>query len=324
LTVVGTAATVGYLDDASTGAEIGARVAECGRARCVSPLAALAAELDAIDDAALVATVLGAPPTAPAGPRSAPDAREPPAGLRIPFVGEVVLRDLSLPVLTLTLAAVDGFNPCALWVLVFLIGLLLGHPDALRRWLLGGVFLATTAIVYYLVIAAWLNALLVLGTLTPLRIVIGFAALAGGAYYGYRYFTADPSCRVVGGERRQRIMGGLRGAAREPRFAAAAAAIVALAIGVNFVELLCSAGIPAVYTQVLALTPMAAWQYHAWLAAYVLVFLADDVAIFVTAMLTLQIAGANRYAHRAQLLGAVVLLTVGVLLIARPEWLRFA
>jgi hypothetical protein len=128
---------------------------------------------------------------------------------------------------------------------------------------------------------------------------------------------------VIGTERRQRIMTGLRAAAGEPRFVAAVAAVIVLAIGVNFVELLCSAGIPAVYTQILALTPMAAWQYYAWLAAYVLVFLADDVAIFVTAMLTLQIAGAHRYAHRAQLVGAVVLLIIGALLILRPEWLVF-
>jgi hypothetical protein len=75
---------------------------------------------------------------------------------------------------------------------------------------------------------------------------------------------------------------------------------------------------------VLALTPMPAWQHYAWLALYVLVFLADDLAIFAAAMLTLQMTGAaQRYAHRAQLAGAIVLTAIGALLIARPEWLRF-
>lgn len=317
MTVVGSSAIVGYLDDASTGAQIRALAAECRRTGCTSPLAAFAAELGAAEDSALAAAELGFAP-------AVPDAAEPPEPFRVPLIGEVDLRDLSLPVLTLTLAAVDGFNPCALWVLVFLIGLLLGHPDPLRRWWLGGVFLATTALVYYVVIAAWLNAVLLLGAVAWLRIAIGLTALGGGAYYAYRYFRADRTCRVVGAKRRQRILAGLRAAALEPRFAAAAAAIAALAIGVNFVELLCSAGIPAVYTQILAMTPMPAWQYHAWLGAYVLVFVADDAAIFVTAMLTLQLAGVDRYAHRAQLIGAIVLLTVGALLLARPEWLTFS
>jgi hypothetical protein len=94
------------------------------------------------------------------------------------------------------------------------------------------------------------------------------------------------------------------------------------AVGVNFIELLCSAGIPAVYTQVLALTPMTRWKHHLWLGLYVLIFLADDLAIFAGAMLTLQVTGgAGRYAHHAQLVGGIALLVVGVLLITRPEWL---
>ena len=90
--------------------------------------------------------------------------------------------------LTVVLASVDGFNPCAMWVLIFLVGLLLGLQDPVRRWMLGGIFLLTTALVYYGVIAAWLNVLLVLGLVAWLRIVVGVGAVAGGAYYAYQYF----------------------------------------------------------------------------------------------------------------------------------------
>ena len=321
LIVIGDGAIVGYLDDASTGAEIAARAAACAGTECVNLLGPLAAEIEATDDPALARAQLAAGgEQAPAPGTAIPETTR----RHVPFFGEVDFGTLSLPVLTIALAAVDGFNPCALWVLVFLIGLLLGHADAPRRWMLGGLFLLTTGVVYYAVIAAWLNMLLVIGAVAWLRVAIAVVALIGGGYYAYRYFTADVSCRIVGGARRERVFASLRSATREPRFLAAATAIVVLAVGVNFVELLCSAGIPAVYTQLLALTPMPSWQYHAWLAVYVLVFVADDVAIFVTAMLTLQIAGAHRYAHRAQLVGALVLLVVGALLLTRPEWLSFA
>jgi hypothetical protein len=325
LTVIDTTAIVGYLDDASTGREIDELIAGCARSACVNTLAELAADMPTSDDRALALAAIDA---SPATPNPAPAAGSAAGGavrVRLPWLGEVDPQSLSLPVLTVVLASVDGFNPCAMWVLIFLVGLLLGLQDPVRRWMLGGIFLLTTALVYYGVIAAWLNVLLVLGLVAWLRIVVGVGAVAGGAYYAYQYFqSGEALCRVASAAERQSVTARLRAAALEPRFFAAAAAIAMLAVGVNFVELLCSAGIPAVYTQVLVLTPMPAWQHHLWLALYVLVFLADDVAIFVAAMLTLKVTGgAGRYAHHAQLVGGVVLLVVGALLIGRPEWLRF-
>jgi hypothetical protein len=62
--------------------------------------------------------------------------------------------------LTIVLGAVDGFNPCAMWVLVFLIGLLVGMRDPVRMWSYGAAFLLTSAAVYFAFMAAWLNIVL--------------------------------------------------------------------------------------------------------------------------------------------------------------------
>ena len=326
LTVIGDEAVVGYRDDATSGAQIAALVANCRRTSCSNILTRLAAPAALNDDraAALAAAEISLDATASSGVEPAPEG--PPSALDLPLLGEVDLRALSLPALTIVLGAVDGFNPCAMWVLIFLIGLLLGLQDGTRRWVLGGAFLLTSAAVYYVVIAAWLSAVLILGLVAWIRLGIGILALAGGGYYIYQ-FVRNPQalCRVANETRRHRIMTRLRAAATEPRFLTALGAIVVLAIGVNFVELLCSAGIPAIYAEILALTPMPTWQHYAWLALYVLVFLLDDLAIFVVAMLTLDVTGAtSRYAHYAQLVGGLVLLVVGALLLFRPEWLRFA
>ena len=99
---------------------------------------------------------------------------------------------------------------------------------------------------------------------------------------------------------------------------------MALAFAVNLVELLCSAGIPAVYTQVLALSNLPVWQYYAYLALYILVFMLDDLFVFVVAMKTLQVTGATtRYVRYSHLAGGAVLLAIGALLLLRPEWLMF-
>jgi len=77
--------------------------------------------------------------------------------VRIPVLGELNVADLSLPILTLVIAALDGFNPCAMWVLMFLIGILLGMKERVRMWILGGAFMLTSGLVYFLFLAGWLN-----------------------------------------------------------------------------------------------------------------------------------------------------------------------
>jgi len=243
----------------------------------------------------------------------------------VPLLGEVRTADLSLPALTVVLGALDGFNPCAMWVLVFLIGLLVGMQDRVRMWVLGTAFIAGSAAVYFLFMAAWLNFLLFIGAVVWVRAVVALVALAGGFYYLREYFrNPDAACTVTAPEARRRVLENLRRLALESRFWVALAGIVALAFAVNLVELLCSAGIPAVYTQVLALSHLPAWQYSAYLALYILVFMLDDLIVFVVAMKALQITGmTTSYSRFSHLAGGVVLLAIGALLLLRPEWLMF-
>jgi len=91
--------------------------------------------------------------------------------IKIPLLGELKVRNLSLPVLTIVLGGLDGFNPCAMWTLLFLISLLLGMKDKKRRWILGSVFIIASALVYFVFMAAWLNLLLFIGLIVWVRII---------------------------------------------------------------------------------------------------------------------------------------------------------
>lgn len=309
---------VGWLGEESTGHAIETLVGQARSPDCRDLVGVLAGRQ--------ASGTLARPVPSPGDPQaSAPGVAGAPGTLQVPIFGEIRTKDLSLPLLTVLFAAVDGFNPCAMWVLVFLIGLLLGMEDRARMWILGGVFLLASAGMYYAVLAAWMNVLFALGYVRWLRAAVGLLALAGGAFSLREYFiTPAGVCRVTEGEGRRRVLDRLRALSRERRLWLAAAGVAVLAVVVNFIELVCSAGLPAVYTQILALNDLPGWQYHAFLALYIAVFLLDDAAIFIAAMVTLKVAGlSGRYSRASHLVGGVVLLAVGVLLIFKPEWLMF-
>ena len=206
------------------------------------------------------------------------------------------------------------------------LGLLAGMKDRVRMWTLGIAFVAASALVYLLILGAWLNVLLLAGAVAFVRVAVGIVALAAGGFYLKEFATdADMKCEVTAPRRHRRVLERLRGLAQRPGLAAALGGIVLLAFAVNVVEFLCSAGIPAVFAQVLALSPLAPWQYAAFLVLYVAVFMLDDLVVLVVALKTLEVAGlTTRYARWSNAVGGVALLAVGALLVFRPDWLAFS
>jgi glutaredoxin len=245
--------------------------------------------------------------------------------MELPFLGEINITDFSLPLLTVIIGALDGFNPCAMWVLLFLISLLLGVKDRKRMWLLGFVFIVASASVYFLFMSAWLNLVLFLGFVSWIKILIGLLALLGGIYSIKEFiFNKASGCKVTGNEKRQRIFERMKLSVQQNSLWLAMGGIILLAFAVNLVELICSAGLPAVYTQVLALNDLAGWQYYLYILVYILFFMLDDLFIFFVAMITLEMTGiTTKYARLSRLIGGLIMLIIGLLLVFRPEWLMF-
>lgn len=250
---------------------------------------------------------------------------EMPESVNVPFFGEVKIKSVSLPVFTILIAGADGFNPCAMWILLFLISLLLGMENRVRMWILGTSFIVASGLVYFLFLSAWLNFFIFLGFVYWIRIMIGVVALGSGGYHLYdAYKNKDGGCAVTGGEKRRKIFDRLKAITHEKSFWMALTGIVLLAVAVNLVELVCSAGLPAVYTQVLALSNLPAWQYYLYLFLYIFIFMLDDMVVFLIAMTTLQMkALSSKYTRYAGLVGGIIMLIIGLLLIFKPGWLMF-
>ena len=250
-TVIGNQYVIGWQDESASGRAVSSAIGEV-RSRGAPDL---------------VAGLLAAPgPSLVGGANKAAV----PETLTLPVVGQVNLKYLSLGALTVIIGALDGFNPCAMWVLIFLINLLLGMEDRRKMWVLGSAFIIASGAVYFLFMTAWLNILIFLGFIFWIRIIIGCVALLAGGYNLKEYWTdVSGTCTLSQGARRQRTMSRLKAVISTRKFWLALGGIVALSFLVNLVELICSAGFPVIYLQILSLTPMPFWQYYLYLLLYI-------------------------------------------------------
>lgn len=244
---------------------------------------------------------------------------------QLPKIGNINLNTLSLPALTVVMGFLDGFNPCAMWTLLFLISLLIGMEDKKRMWALGLAFIVASASVYFLFMVAWLKLFLFIGFILWVRILIAFVALIGGFLSLKKFVSKDSSgCDVVGDTKRKAVFDKLGNITSNRSFIFAMLGIIALAFAVNLVELVCSAGLPAVYTQVLALNKLGTLQYYGYILLYILFFMLDDMFVFFVAMCTLHMTGiTTKYVKYSRLIGGILMVIIGLLLLFKPEILMF-
>jgi glutaredoxin len=230
---------------------------------------------------------------------------------------------LGLPLFTIVMGLLDGFNPCAMWVLLFLLSLLVHLQNRARMALIAGIFVLTSGLVYYAFMAAWLNIFLVVGMSAALRWTLGGVALAIGGLnikdffaWGQGFSLSIPAAAKPG------LYARARSVLSANSLATSLVAVAALAAVVNVVELLCTAGLPAIYTAVLTQQDLSLLAHYGYLGLYILGYVADDSVMVATAVLAL---GSGKLSERGgrllKLLSGVVMLTLGVVLVAWPDWL---
>ncbi|HEX6212884.1 MAG TPA: glutaredoxin domain-containing protein [Methylomirabilota bacterium] len=243
--------------------------------------------------------------------------------VEVPFWGPVSALDLGLPAFTVVLGLLDGFNPCAMWVLLFVLSLLVNLRDRVKMAVIGGTFVLVSGIVYFAFMAAWLNLFLLVGISRTTQVVLGLVALVVGALNVKDFIAAGrgPSLAIPASAR-PAIYARMRAVLRAEHPGAALGGVIVLAVLVNVVELLCTAGFPAVYTRILTLHALPVWQYYGYLMLYNLAYVLDDGLMLTLAVVTL---GRRKLQERAgrwlKLVSGGVMLTLGAVLIGRPAWL---
>lgn len=244
--------------------------------------------------------------------------------ITIPLLGTFRAEDFSLPVFTLVLGALDSFNPCALYVLLFLLSFLVHARSRTRMLLVGGTFVFFSGFIYFLFMAAWLNLFFLTGRVAMVTTVAGVIALIAGAINVKDFFAFKKGVTLsMSDETRGKLTARMRTLLRAPSLWSLLAGTAVLAILANAYELLCTAGFPMVFTRVLTLHELPPSTYYFYLVMYNVVYvipLALVVAVFVY---TLGSRKLTEYQGRTlKLLSGAMMLSLGGVLLLRPELLN--
>jgi len=247
--------------------------------------------------------------------------------INVPIIGKTNLKNLSIESAAVLIGLVDGFNPCAMWVLLFLISMLIGMKNRKRMWAIGITFLLASAFIYMAIMLSWINIIVNISTSIIFRNIIAIVAIIGSIININSFrkeLKKDSGCEVIDSKKRKKIFSKIKKFTTEKSLFLALGGTILLAVSVNVVELACSAGLPLIFTQILAINNISGIKAFYYTLIYMFFFLSDDMIIFFVAMFTTKISAIstkyNKYSH---LIGGILMLVIGLLLIFKPEWLMF-
>ena len=245
----------------------------------------------------------------------------------LPILGEIHAKNVSLPIVAIVIGFIDGFNPCAMWILIFLISFLISTGNEKKMKILGTTFLITSGMIYFLFMMAWINITAKMTQIIMLRNIIAVIAIIAGIWNLYNYLKErkkESGCSVTNKEQRIKLIEKIKKYVTENNIAIAMIGIMALAISVNIIELACSAGLPLLFTQILTINELSSVEYFIYVLIYIIFFLIDDIIIFLIAVKTAKVTGiSNKYTKYSHLIGGLIMVIIGILLIVKPEIIMF-
>jgi cytochrome c biogenesis protein CcdA len=244
--------------------------------------------------------------------------------VRIPIVGTVVdVSKYSLPTLSVVLGFVDGFNPCAMWVLVTFLIMLAQTGSRKKLLQVAGLFVIAETVMYYLILNVWFTAWNFIGLDRVVTPIVGIVATLGGIFFLYEWYKSlgtKMACQIVDAEGRSKIIQKIKSFITGEFTLLVAMGVIGLALSVNIIEFACSIGIPQAFTKIIELNHLDFWHTQALMAIYIFFYMIDDFLVFGLAIWGFdKLHLTEKYSQWSALIGGVLMLILGYLLMFRPD-----
>jgi cytochrome c biogenesis protein CcdA len=241
--------------------------------------------------------------------------------LNVPIIGDIDPDTISLPFFTIYIGLLDGFNPCALWVLVFLLGLLAHSKERRKLILIGSIFVAASGLVYFAFMTAWINLFIIIGYSALItRILAALAMIMGLVNIKDFFFFKRGVSLTIPESAKPKLYKRVRNLLLEKKTFAAVTGTVILAVFVNFIELGCTIGFPAIYTRILSLRGLDTLSVYLYMALYNIAYVIPLIVVVALFALTLsRFKFTETHGRILKLIGGAVMLILGIILLAAPQ-----
>ena len=239
----------------------------------------------------------------------------------IPLLGNINPKKASIPLVAIILGLIDGFNPCAMWVLLFLLTILINAKDRKKMLIIGSIFLFTSGLIYYLSILG-INIILGIKAILRLRSILGGVAIVVGLYNLYKFIKKfkETGCEIVDDKKRKTILQKTNKILITRNIFLIIIGVATLAISVNLIEMACSLGFPTIFSEIMALNNIKGLNRLLLILLYTIFYMLDDIIVFIISIISLKLIGtSNRVAKVIKFISALIMITMGILLIFFPD-----
>lgn len=243
----------------------------------------------------------------------------------IPILGKIEAKNASIILIAIILGFIDGFNPCAMWILLLLINMCISIKDKKKMLIVCLTFIITSGIIYFLSMLG-IGFILDLTTIAYIRNIIAILAIVLGIYNLYTYIKTrkETGCHVVKKEKRKTIITKINNILNNKNTLLMFGGTIILATSVNLIEMACSLGFPTIFLELLSINNIHSFLKVTYLLIYILFYLIDDIVVLFLSIKAFEAKGIstkyNKYVH---LIGGIIMVLMGILLIFKPEWIMF-
>ena len=287
-----------------------------------SALQAALADPDPVDIGAGLSLSAQTQPAAPAASAADSAARQ---TLTLPLIGKVNLAKESLTFSTAVIGFVDGFNPCSLWVLSVLLALTLHSGSRKKILAVGLTYLIVTTIVYSLFITGVFTLLSYVGYLKWIQIGVALIALVFGVVNLKDYFWYKEGLSfTISDKHKPKLYQNMRSTLTDTSsMLGLIGSSAALAVGVSFIEFSCTAGFPVIWSNLIAANQVKVWQFILLLGLYMFIYLLDEMAVFISAAVTMRASRVEeKHGRLLKLISGVLMTTLAFVMIINPQWMN--
>ena len=237
----------------------------------------------------------------------------------IPIIGKTN----SVILIAIILGFIDGFNPCAMWILLLLINMCISIKDKKKMITVCLTFIITSGLIYFLSMIG-LGLIIDLTTITYIRNVIAVLAIILGIYNLLTFIKErnKTGCHIVKNEKRKNIISKINNILKHNNILLLIGGAFLLATSVNIIEMACSLGFPTIFLEILTINKIKGLLKIFYLLIYIFFYLIDDLIVFIISIKAFSAKGIstkyNKYVH---LIGGIIMIILGLLLILKPEWI---